>query len=327
MEALVDLLPDHSALKDSSNELRKVLDKTVGAFCDDCDVLDFYDQLFLNSARGGFLDLFGRDYGVSRRLDEDDESYRERIIFEKLEYLTAHNLQEIYGVELFSVVSGFNPSDNTLTSDNTYLTDFYMGVADEDTRNILDKKFILDGSVVWFNGTPLDYIINTSNIDVLKDYLEIYTHGSNLYRYFKDNTSIKKVGLTLPKVSYTDRMFEGCTGLTYANLVLDKCTKGNGMFYECTNLVNADVSFYNDTGNPSYTYIVAMFYGCSALKNVKINAPCLSSFDNMFQGCTALETIEFNINTAVTPLKSYVLGLNLPNLTTFIINGEEVDLS
>ena len=37
-------------------------------------------------------------------MDEDDESYRERIVFEKLEYLTVGNLLSVYGLELFAFV-------------------------------------------------------------------------------------------------------------------------------------------------------------------------------------------------------------------------------
>ena len=147
INVLIDMLPLHSALQDKSNELRKVLDYTLGEYMD--NLADIGDMLFLDSATGGWLDAHGRDYGVSRRLDETDEDYRERIIFEKLEYLTAHNLQEIYGLPLFAYVSSFDATDNDLTSDNPYIADSYMSIADNDLQNTLNKKFILDGGITW----------------------------------------------------------------------------------------------------------------------------------------------------------------------------------
>ena len=147
MEMLVELLPLGSALQKEDNELRKVLDRSVGEFMDSLELP--FDELFLTSATGGWLDAHGKDYGVPRRLDEDDESYRERIVFEKLEYLTVGNLLSVYGLELFAFVSDFDPVDNMLTSDNPYLSSRYMGVADETTRDILNKKFVLGAEVTW----------------------------------------------------------------------------------------------------------------------------------------------------------------------------------
>lgn len=147
INVLIDMLPVHSQLQKKDNSLRKVLDYTLGEYMD--NLADIGDMLFLDSATGGWLDAFGRDYGVSRRLDESDDSYRERIIFEKLEYLTAHNLQEIYGLPLFAYVSSFDATDNDLTSDNPYIADRYMSIANTDLQNTLNKKFILDGGITW----------------------------------------------------------------------------------------------------------------------------------------------------------------------------------
>ena len=147
MDMLAELLPSSSAIQKEDNELRKVLDRSVGEFMDNLELP--LDELFLTSASGGWLDAHGRDYAVPRRLDEDDESYRERIVLEKLEYLTVANLLSVYGLELFAFVSDFDPVDNMLTSDNPYLSSRYMGVADETTRDILDKKFVLGAEVSW----------------------------------------------------------------------------------------------------------------------------------------------------------------------------------
>ena len=109
-----------------------------------------FEQLFVTSATGGWLDAWGRDYGVSRRINEDDETYRRRIVYEKLDNLTAKLLMEVYNVDLYAFVDDFDASENTLTSDNPYLNkNGYLGSVDSDTQQILDKKFILDTGVVW----------------------------------------------------------------------------------------------------------------------------------------------------------------------------------
>jgi hypothetical protein len=84
-------------------------------------------------------------------LGEGDEEYRERIVFEKLEYLTVGNVMEFYGLTLYAFVSLYNPTENQLTSDNPYIADRYMSIADKSTQEILDKKFILDSGVVWID--------------------------------------------------------------------------------------------------------------------------------------------------------------------------------
>ncbi len=147
IDTFLEMLPLDSELQKKDNPFRVVLERTIGEYMD--NVPDVKDQLFLDSATGGWLDAFGQDFGVPRKLDEDDESYRERIIFEKLEYLTVGNLMSIYGLDLYAFVDNYNPKENRLTSDNPYVSSKYMSYADSDLQKILDKKFILDYGVVW----------------------------------------------------------------------------------------------------------------------------------------------------------------------------------
>lgn len=181
---LVDLLPLHCELQKEDNPVRKVLDYTLGEYMDQDD--DLFDQLFLTSASGGWLDAHGRDYGVSRRLGEDDESYRDRIVFEKMEYLTVENLQRIYGLTLYAFISLYNPLENQLTSDNPYLSDRYMSFADETTQRILDDKFVLDNGVLWLEegtGRNRNSIVSVDGVDVLYKYIRILG-ASDLREYF-----------------------------------------------------------------------------------------------------------------------------------------------
>ena len=56
----------------------------------------------------------------------------------------------MYNVELYSYVPDFNLNNNTLVSDNPYLSrEGYLAIVDEGTKEILDKKFILDTDIEW----------------------------------------------------------------------------------------------------------------------------------------------------------------------------------
>lgn len=147
VDMLVEMLPLHSAIQREGNELRKVLDKSVGEWMDGFE--QPYDELFLSTASGGWLDAHGRDYGVPRKIDETDEDYRERIVYEKLDHLTVGLLYTVYGLDLFVFVEDFDPLENTLTSDNPHISNSYMSIADEDLQSILNGKFVLEGEVTW----------------------------------------------------------------------------------------------------------------------------------------------------------------------------------
>ena len=147
VDMLCDMLPLHSAIQKSDNPLRRVLDKSVGEWMDGFE--QPYDELFLSTASGGWLDAHGRDYGVPRKLDETDEDYRERIVYEKLDHLTVGLLYTVYGLDLFVFVEDFDPLENTLTSDNPHISNKYMSIADEDLQSILNGKFVLEGEVTW----------------------------------------------------------------------------------------------------------------------------------------------------------------------------------
>ena len=151
LDALIELLPEHNALKRNHNDLHKVLSNTVGVWYDERNVQTFYDNLFINYATGEWLDLHGRDYGVIRQVDETDEHYRERIIQEKTEHLTPHYLETIYNIGVFFYVDSFSASDNDLTSDNPYINEYgYMLLTDDDgVKSIIEKKFVLGSDITW----------------------------------------------------------------------------------------------------------------------------------------------------------------------------------
>lgn len=148
-EAFLDLLSENSSLKNENNPVRKVILNTVGEWLDNHSIDNLMDNLFITTATGKYLDLFGEDFGVPRRLGENDDDYRKRIFFEKLEYLTAGNLIEFYDLTLYSFVENYAFSNNQLTSDNPYISSDYMSFASIDLQKILNDKFVLDGGITW----------------------------------------------------------------------------------------------------------------------------------------------------------------------------------
>ena len=365
MDMMVEMLPVNSQLQKKDNPVRVVLDRTVGAYMDTFEIP--YEQVFLTSASGGWLDAHGRDYGVPRRLDEDDEHYRQRIIYEKLDHLTPALLNDVYNVKLFTYRNDFDVKDNTLVSDNPHIVqnESFLGVSDEDTISILDKKFILDNVVTWINSNgEIEYILDTRGKNILPNYSKIYKL-TNVSAYFRKNEGIENVKLFLPNATYCAFMFEDCSGLVNVDLTLPNAINCGGLFEDCSNLVNIDLelpkvldssrmfkdcsslvdinltslnakycestfrgcsSLVNvDLNLPNTTHCNYMFEDCSSLVNVKLNLPILTNYySQMFNNAPNIETIDVTIPTdIVSGFKSYVLGLNLENLTSFKINGEE----
>lgn len=148
-EEIIARLPSHSSLHREDNPGRQVLLNTIGAWLDRFEEREWFEQFFLQDATGKYLDLHGRDFGLPRKIDESDDDYRNRIIYETLGHLTTYFLKSVYNVELYVKVNDFD-GDTMLTSDNEYIsTNGFMGVVDESTQNILDKKFVLGSGVTW----------------------------------------------------------------------------------------------------------------------------------------------------------------------------------
>lgn len=154
-EAIINRLPSQSKLRNPENQMHKVLDATIGEYMDNYDVIEWIKQHFLTDATGKYLDVHGKDYNIKRKTDESDDNYRQRIIYETLGHLTVEYLTDVYGVDLYvkpkSSVT-YN-EETTMISDNPYMVDVekngFLGVADTQTKNILNKKFVLGGSITW----------------------------------------------------------------------------------------------------------------------------------------------------------------------------------
>lgn len=128
----------------------RLIDYTIGEWLTREDDKEFLEQFFLQEATCKYLDLHGRDYGVLRRVDESDEDYRQRIVYESLGHLTVEYLRKVYDLELYVNIDDFNPSENTLTSDNPYYNKCgFMASADATIKNILEKKFVIGSGITW----------------------------------------------------------------------------------------------------------------------------------------------------------------------------------
>ena len=148
---ILDRLSENSNLKKESNPARKVFLNTVGAWLDEFEENSNRENLFLNEATGKYIDCHGKEYGVYRKIDESDEDYKKRIIYELLGHLTVDYLLNIYNIKLYVYIPNYNTDSNQLTSDNYYMNNKngFMAEADETTKAILNKKFVLGSVIKW----------------------------------------------------------------------------------------------------------------------------------------------------------------------------------
>ena len=149
-EGIISRLHENCSLRDENNPIRFIFINTVGAWLDNHNTTELMEGMYLQSATGKYLDLFGRDLDIKRKIDESDEHYRNRLIYQSLGHLTVDYLLNVYDLTLYVFVSGFDVEENTLTSDNQYLNkDGFMSIADAETQQILEKTFVLDSGVIW----------------------------------------------------------------------------------------------------------------------------------------------------------------------------------
>lgn len=342
-EGIINRLHENCSLRDTSNPVRPIIINTIGEWLDNHPPEELMEGVYLQSATGKYLDLFGKDLGVARKLDESDEHYRSRLIYNSLGYLTVNYLDTVYDLQVYSLVDDFNIHDNVLTSDNPYINlGGYMVSADEDTRLILSRKFITGTGVSWLNDAgDIDYIKDSDERNIIEDYMGVYV-AVDLYGYFyKDSiacdvhlgldkceksfglfylaSAVENVFLSIPHSTDARYMFYNCTSLEGAVLELPNVTPANNMFQGCSSLPMISLDL------PRATNCSNMFRNCTSLTSVELNLPRLSNYNNCFYGCRNLESITVTIpNRLVSDFISYVTGLSLTNLESFVVNGEPV---
>ena len=135
-------------LENPDNPFRKILDGTVGEYLANYDN-HIYD-LFLTRASGGYLDRHGEMYGLYRREDESDASFRQRIWMEEFivqstsDFLSLDVMLWVYFEDILD--------KNVLSSRNPYLknehdTGFMFLATGSDSEYIQGKFFV--GDILW----------------------------------------------------------------------------------------------------------------------------------------------------------------------------------
>ena len=149
-EGILERININSGLADPSNPSYKIIDNTIGEWLDNFDLQGLLEGVFIQSSKGPYLNLFGYDYNILRKKGESDDDYRERIIYETLGRLTIDYLLEVYQLPLYVHVDDYDPTENMLTSDNPYISEYgFMAIAADDVQNVLDKKFVIGGELTW----------------------------------------------------------------------------------------------------------------------------------------------------------------------------------
>lgn len=149
-EGIINRLSLNSELRNPDNPMHKIINNGLGELLDSIDFSVLFEGLFVESATGKYLDLHGKDYNIRRNDGESDEHYRKRIIYESLGRLTVDYLREVYDLQLYTYVEDYDPANNQLTSDNQYRGyDGFMTIADDEIKNILNKKFVLNEALEW----------------------------------------------------------------------------------------------------------------------------------------------------------------------------------
>lgn len=155
-EILIERLPLQSELRNEDNPMRKILLNTIGEWLERYNVDEWFKQHFLNEATGKYLDLHGKQFNIKRKENEDDEKYRERIKYIIIGHLTIPYLKNIYNIKIFNKPENYTDG-YTLLSDNEYYLESgnnidimgYYGMAEEEIKELLNKKFIINSGITW----------------------------------------------------------------------------------------------------------------------------------------------------------------------------------
>lgn len=135
---------NNQSLQNDENDFIKVFDGCVNEYLENRDnhFLDF----FITTADGDFLDLHGNLSGLKRRENEDDDTFRQRILTDEtlIQRTTDFNKLDI---ALWVYRTGVQ-DNNTLTSRNTYLKDLhdddYVFICSGVDIQYLQEKFLLN---------------------------------------------------------------------------------------------------------------------------------------------------------------------------------------
>lgn len=148
-DTIVERLHEESGLQYPDNILRKIIGACVTGLFEE-DVMEFLENLiyecFLVSCNGEYLDIRGREYGIEREDDEDDESYRKRI-FNIISYTLTVNYLKRQGFLLYNLVEVENNPRYGMTSHNPYMSNYYLALPETS----LARDFMLNDMIYEYN--------------------------------------------------------------------------------------------------------------------------------------------------------------------------------
>lgn len=151
IDTVTSLMPSTSNFDES--DVQRILDQSIGPYFDELTerVEELVDAPFLTDADGDYLDLIhGRLYGIERALDEDDDDYRARLVFQTREGLRVPDLLELdCNVYALPDVVDFD-EDTVLTSRNTALSTKFIVECPSDSVEDLIKDNMIWEKVVTF---------------------------------------------------------------------------------------------------------------------------------------------------------------------------------
>lgn len=143
-KTITDRLHKESGLRDTTNEVGTILDSTIG------ESLDRYDEYldtatlqgFLLTSSGDYLDEHGLEYGVKRLDNEDDLTYRQRILNKIDLHLTVYYCKN-QGLYLYTEANLHDDIRNNLSSMNPTLSNKYVAIPKTSEANTFIKQQVI----------------------------------------------------------------------------------------------------------------------------------------------------------------------------------------
>lgn len=139
---------NNESLQDENNDFTIVLDGCLGEYLTNRD--NHFLDTFLITATGKYLDIHADIFGLKRRENETDESFRQRIITDETLIERTTDFEKL-DCQLW-VYKDDVDKKNVLTSRNPYLKKFhdddYVFIATGSDSNYIKNKFLLN-DILW----------------------------------------------------------------------------------------------------------------------------------------------------------------------------------
>lgn len=151
IDTVTSLMPSSSNFEGS--DVQRILDECIGPYFDELEerIEGLVDAPFLTEADGDYLDiLHGKLYGVTRHSGEDDDEYRDRLIFQARDKLTVQVLEDV-GCKVYALPPEVTfDVDDVLTSRNTAMNNKYIIECPSDEVEQLVKDNLIWEKLVVF---------------------------------------------------------------------------------------------------------------------------------------------------------------------------------